>query len=270
MVTATSSHWQKTTATNFLSELIAERGNWDRRILISPMNFYVNGKQYSFISSPKYLEYRKLHLEPAPCTLALHSMCNSSLGSTRICNSSLVTSNLKYAPSCYKHSHPLHRWSNYFVVRRWVSESGRDWKRLLGALEKRILPLFPLAVHWWEAGLQRWLFQVDNLPRSFSSSIPQWLPTPRSDNQHYSKVNGSLAHWKENFPGYNTRFGVYCSCNLTLKRTTWKSAKGIRSDAVWNWTIRLRSDWFLLWASAVLLQEKSSCLLNNSSLVRAL
>lgn len=137
-VTATSPHWRKTTATNFLSELIAERGNWDRRILISPMNFYVNGKQYSFISSnPKYLEYRKLHLEPAPCTLALHSMCNCTLGSTRICNSSLVTSNLKYAPRCYKRSHPLRRWSNYFAVRRWISDSGRDWKRLQGALEKK-------------------------------------------------------------------------------------------------------------------------------------
>lgn len=52
------------------------------------------------------------------------------------------------------------------------------------ALDKRVLRLSPLA-----AGLQGWLFQVDNLA---SSSIPQRLPTPGSDNQHYSKVNGSL------------------------------------------------------------------------------
>lgn len=108
----------------FPQQLIAERGNWDRRILISPKNFYVNGKQYSFISSsPKYLEYRKLHLEAAPWTLVLHSMCDCTLGSTWICNSR---------------------------------------KRLWDALDKRVLPS-PLAVCWWEAGLPGWLLQVDDL-----------------------------------------------------------------------------------------------------------
>lgn len=104
----------------FPQQLIAERGIWDRRILISPKNFYVNGKQYSFISSnSKHLEYRKLILEHAPWTLVLHSMCNCTLGSTWICNSR---------------------------------------KRLWDALDKRVLPLSPLAVCWWEAGLPGWLF----------------------------------------------------------------------------------------------------------------
>lgn len=133
-VTAPSPHGQKTTAANFLSKLIAERGNWDRRILISPKNFHVNIKQYSFISSsPKYLECRKLHLDRAPRTLALHRMCNCALGSTCVCNSR---------------------------------------KRLWDALDKRVLPLSPLAVRWQAAGLPGWLFQVDNLASETEQQHP--------------------------------------------------------------------------------------------------
>lgn len=156
-VTAPSPHQRKTTATKFLSELSAERGNWDRRILISPMNFYVNGKQYSFISSsPKY---RTLHLEPAPGTLALHSMCNGTLGST--CNSR---------------------------------------ERFWDALDKRVLLLSPLAVHWWKPGLPGWLLQVDNLA---SEAFNTWF----RQSALFKSTWFSLAHWKENFTGYNARFG---------------------------------------------------------------